>query len=236
MTEETAPQFPPWVLNWLDAHFGGRDLWSWNSDSETWQASGSDLKVTVEELTPLYEAAHAHVFILTGGYVESSTTGSLILRHDLGFHYVEDAMASLGKVFKENQQKNWDEAFRYRGHKKCPHCDEFLMKPALVESEDVAEAVYEYIISNSDGSAHDIWERLQEEGWDIGAADIPPEDFARAVVVYESANSIIADVAFGGRTVVERGAIGWEHVFDWAAHMKLPSGVELYRPTPTEKS
>jgi hypothetical protein len=173
--------------------------------------------------------------VLTGGYVESATNGSLILWSSIPFYTVEDALTMVGMAFLEATKTEVDRHhdFQKRYGDKCPHCDKPLVtgEPSPVDAEELASAIYDYITGMTDGT-HEYWESLSDHGWDVGLVDAVRAGLtlADAVVVHEYADQLLADlVTEGGRTVVERGATGHEHRYDWLSHMDVPDGMVLYR-------
>lgn len=198
------------------------------------KVSTFDPKAEVWNETELPEGRRpVHVLMVTGGYVESATNASLILWSPIGYATVEDALEMAGTAFKVGVQVYADEnhASQTRHGAKCPHCNKLLEtgEPKEIADVELAEAIYEYITGMCDGS-HEIWESLGDHGWNQGLIDArDPTLLADPVLIFEYGDWILADVALGGRTVVEKDATGFDYRYDWDKHMRVPDGVQLYR-------
>jgi hypothetical protein len=167
----------------------------------------------------------AQMLVLHTGYVESNSTGCLILWHPIGFDTVEDAIESLAAVFKDVWEENRERAVRSaKSYNRCPHCDEPLIEEDPMQAEDVAALVDDYLGGVADGS-HSVWEALQNYGWQTGLYDAPREMLPDAVIVSEHAGAIIGIVA------AEDPGEYLEYIEDWKGHMKVPDGIVLRRPT-----
>jgi hypothetical protein len=169
-----------------------------------------------------------HAIIMHTGYVESSSTGCLILWHPKGFDTVEDALKSLGAAFLDIWNREHEEARRRSEYKwnRCPHCDKsmFVDKPAT--DEDIAERVRLAQTGDCDG-AGELHEGLWAHYWQIGIHnDMPREYLTNAVLIFESADSPIGAYAtdeFGGLNPdAETSNIG------------VPEGMKLWNETEEE--
>ncbi len=177
-----------------------------------------------------------HCLILGVGYVEHSRLSSLVMWNRNGFDTVEEAIESLADLFLENTKKDLASTVDYsKRYQRCPHCDEPWHKERETTQLDVREFIRHIAGSDCDSSGGEFWDDLDRSGWQTGLSGFPRARWAEAVDITQCAEYIIADAAFGGRTVAERGATDsdhWNDWNDWATYMKLPEGMALYKETP----
>ena len=162
----------------------------------------------------------ARLFILHTGYVESNSTGCLILWHRDGFDTVEEALSNLGATFLALWKLEHEEEMRRAEYKwnRCPHCG----KPTVVDkpptTEDVAELVERLLGETIDGTG-ELYETLWQYGWNIGPVDAPREALTEAIIVHEYGAEIIGNMALD-----QAG----DDADDLDRHIKLPEGMKLW--------
>jgi hypothetical protein len=131
------------------------------------------------------------IFVLYGGYVESSSNGCLVLHHRTGFETVLDGLRHLGQVFKIAAE--WEHAQK-DDRPVCPHCSKPIREWQPVGEDEIRDLFLSYAGGVTDGNLN-IWEILDEHGWGIG---FPEMAFNEPVaIVNEISEEIVAALAMG---------------------------------------
>jgi hypothetical protein len=231
MTEDLlTPKWTPWVQRWLDKEFEDCEPPRWDAKEKIWEAkvraSFSQYRVRLyENMIKAYDAAHSHVFILYAGYVESTTTGCVILIHRQGFHIVEEAFESLAGIFLKTMEKYRN---TYKPQELCAKCGEDPHRAAeWLDTEDIEDEIRNFVLSDCDSLGVHLWEELSRQGWSLRIQDWPRSWLERAVIVTENADAIIAGIALSPpkeELEEEDPDFDW-----WKDTIKIPEGIVLRR-------
>lgn len=141
-------------------------------------------------------------FVMYMGYVESSLSPCLVLRHRKGFKTVEEALKNLGAAF-------YDAAITeegYLSHSKlrecckdktscfCPECGAKL-KPYNIDEEKLEQVIYRYMLLQAHESG-EYWESLENYGWSHFIFESESNPFKNGYVVITECDSKIAQIYF----------------------------------------
>lgn len=140
------------------------------------------------------------IFVISTGYVEDASCGSLLVRTDQEFASTSEALYCLGKDIydyyeelrlsinervEEYEQKGMRDcciASKNLGSYMCAKCWEHCKKnEKKTTPEFVVDSLFKYMGLTNDQAGYDFYEGMGERGWDFSSS-LPRENFSMIIV------------------------------------------------------